>query len=125
MVKEILLVGLGGGAGSILRYLASRATAKAGVVAFPAATLAVNVLGCFLIGVLVGASLRTGWMDAPMKALLVTGFCGGFTTFSAFSLENVQMYQAGSYATLALYVAASVAVGFAAVWAGMKLASGY
>ncbi|MDR0566778.1 MAG: fluoride efflux transporter CrcB [Prevotellaceae bacterium] len=119
MIKEILLVGLGGGAGSILRYLAARVAAKAGWLAFPAATLAVNVLGCFLMGALAGASLRAGWMDAPQKSLLMAGFCGGFTTFSAFSLENVQLYQAGSYATLALYAAASVAAGFAAVWAGM------
>jgi CrcB protein len=118
MLKEILLIGLGGGAGSILRYLASRVTVRAGLVTFPVATLAVNVLGCFLIGVLVGASLRAG-LGAPQKALLVTGFCGGFTTFSAFSLESLQMYQAGSYAMLALYVAVSVMVGFAAVWAGI------
>jgi CrcB protein len=122
MVKEILLIGLGGGAGSILRYLAVRVAARAGWLAFPAATFAVNVLGCFLIGVLAGTSLRAGWVDAPQKALLMTGFCGGFTTFSAFSLENVQLYQAGSYAMLALYVAASVVVGFAAVWAGMAIA---
>ncbi|MDR1416919.1 MAG: fluoride efflux transporter CrcB [Prevotellaceae bacterium] len=121
MVKELLLVGLGGGAGSILRYLASRVTAKAGLLSFPAATLAVNVLGCFLMGVLVGMSLRAGWMDTAKKALLVTGFCGGFTTFSAFSLENVQLYQAGSYAALALYAAASIVAGFAAVWVGMAM----
>jgi CrcB protein len=97
--------------------------AKAELPTFPAATFAVNVLGCFLIGLLAGASLRAGWMDAPKKALLITGFCGGFTTFSAFSLENLQMYQLGSYAMLAVYVAASVAVGLAAVWAGMALTS--
>jgi CrcB protein len=122
MLKEILLIGLGGGAGSILRYLASRVTVRAGLITFPVATLAVNVLGCFLIGVLVGASLRAG-LGAPQKALLVTGFCGGFTTFSAFSLESLQMYQAGSYVMLAVYVAVSVVVGFAAVWAGMALTS--
>ncbi|MDR2813117.1 MAG: fluoride efflux transporter CrcB [Prevotellaceae bacterium] len=123
MVKEILFAGLGGGAGSILRYLASRVTAKAAAFTFPVATFAVNVLGCFLAGALAGASLRAGWMGAPQRALLVTGFCGGFTTFSAFSLENVQMYQAGSYAMLAVYVAASVAAGFAAVWVGVALTS--
>ncbi|MDR0414969.1 MAG: fluoride efflux transporter CrcB [Prevotellaceae bacterium] len=122
-MKELLLIGLGGGAGSVLRYLVSRATARAGTLAFPVATLAVNVLGCFLTGVLVGALLRAGWMGAPQKALLVTGFCGGFTTFSAFSLESVQLYTAGSYAMLAVYVAASVVAGFASVLAGMALTS--
>lgn len=121
MVKEMLLVGLGGGAGSILRYLAARVAAKAGWLAFPVATFAVNVLGCFLMGVLAGASLRAGWMEAPQKALLMAGFCGGFTTFSAFSLENVQLYQSGSYAVLAAYAAASVAAGVAAVWVGMAI----
>jgi CrcB protein len=119
MIKQLLLVGLGGGIGSMLRFLISRLTAKAGSFSFPIATLIVNVLGCLLIGILIGLSLKNQWMDANVKAALIAGFCGGFTTFSAFSLENLQMYQAGNYTGLVLYVLASLITGFAAVWIGL------
>jgi CrcB protein len=119
MIKQLLLVGLGGGIGSMLRFLTSVLTAKAGSFSFPVATFVVNVLGCLLIGILIGLSLKYHWVDANVKVLLITGFCGGFTTFSAFSLENLQMYQAGNYISLILYVSASLIIGFAAVWAGL------
>jgi CrcB protein len=119
MIKQLLLVGLGGGIGSMLRFLTSYFTATKTIASsFPLATLTVNVLGCFLIGILMGLSLKYHWMDATMKALLITGFCGGFTTFSAFSLENWQMYQAGNYTSLIFYILVSIFFGFAAVWAG-------
>jgi CrcB protein len=120
MIKQIVLVGLGGGIGSILRFLASQLTTKTNAVTFPIATFIVNLLGCFLIGILMGLSLKNQWLDANMRVLLVTGFCGGFTTFSTFSLENVQMYQAGNYTDLIFYTLASVIIGFAAVWIGLS-----
>ncbi|GHT41711.1 putative fluoride ion transporter CrcB [Bacteroidia bacterium] len=119
MIKQILLVGLGGGIGSIVRFLTSHLTAKILSSHFPVATLLVNLLGCLLIGVLIGLSFKNQWLDMNMRALLITGFCGGFTTFSAFSLENVQMYQAGNYTGLIFYTLASVIIGFAAVWIGL------
>jgi CrcB protein len=120
MIKQLLLVGLGGGIGSMLRFLTSYFTAtKTIAFSFPLATLIVNVLGCLLIGILMGLSLKYHWMDATMKPLLITGFCGGFTTFSAFSLENWQMYQAGHYTVLTFYILAGILLGFAAVWAGL------
>ncbi|MDR0863820.1 MAG: fluoride efflux transporter CrcB [Candidatus Symbiothrix sp.] len=118
MIKQILLVGLGGGIGSILRFLASQLTIKTS--SFPIATFTVNLLGCLLIGILIGLSLKNQWLDANMRVLLITGFCGGFTTFSTFSLENVQMYQAGNYTGLIFYTLASVIIGFAAVWMGLS-----
>ena len=122
MIKEILLVGLGGAIGSILRYLTSLfAPNKIGAFFFPVATFTINIVGCLLIGLLIGLSLKHHIMDHHMKLLLVTGFCGGFTTFSAFSMESFQMYETGNYLTLALYVLLSVVIGFLAVWIGMAL----
>ena len=121
MIKQILLVGFGGGIGSIFRFLASHFTVKSGMANYYS-TFAVNIVGCLLIGFLAGIALKQSWVDANMRLLLMTGFCGGFTTFSAFSLENVQMWQNGHYMTLALYIATSVIAGFAAVGIGLFLA---
>jgi CrcB protein len=121
MLKQLLLAGLGGGIGSIFRFLVSYFTVKAGNDTFPVATFAVNIAGCLLIGLLAGWALKPNGPDASMRLLLMTGFCGGFTTFSAFSLENVQMYQAGHYLSLALYVLASVVLGVAATAIGLLI----
>ncbi|MDR0833708.1 MAG: fluoride efflux transporter CrcB [Candidatus Symbiothrix sp.] len=120
-MKQILLVGLGGGAGSILRFLASKWLVQSAKGGFPLATFAVNVIGCLLIGLLIGWSYKHSALDADMRALLVAGFCGGFTTFSAFSLENMQLFQAGQYGTLLFYVLATLIIGFLAVYAGFWL----
>ncbi|MDR1763204.1 MAG: fluoride efflux transporter CrcB [Dysgonamonadaceae bacterium] len=121
MLKQIIFVGLGGGIGSIFRFAVSKYAESKGGGVFPWATFTVNILGCLLIGVLFGFSAKQPWFDSNMKALFMTGFCGGFTTFSAFSLENVQMYQSGNFPTLAVYVAMSIIVGFLAVYAGIAL----
>ncbi|MDR0413665.1 MAG: fluoride efflux transporter CrcB [Dysgonamonadaceae bacterium] len=118
MIKQFLLVGLGGGIGSMLRFGVSCLVAKAGS-SFPYATLLVNLLGCFLIGLAAGLSSKG--LSAELRALLMAGFCGGFTTFSAFSSENLQLYQAGNYTGLILYVLLSLAAGFAAVGLGLRI----
>ena len=121
MIKELLLVGLGGGVGSILRYLTSKLIpSKIGLFPFPVATFTVNIIGCLLIGLLIGLSLKHHLLNDHAKLLLIVGFCGGFTTFSTFSMENVQMYEAGNYLGLTLYILLSVVIGFLAVWAGMS-----
>ena len=122
ILKHILWVGFGGAIGSILRYLVSYFTyAKAGkeYLTFPWPTFIVNLFGCLLIGLLVGLSQKHVSFDDQLKLFLITGFCGGFTTFSAFSLENMQMYQSGHYLTLGLYVLSSVLLGILLVWLGM------
>ena len=117
MIRNLLLVALGGAGGSVLRYMLSNINTS-----FPWGTFAVNVLGSFLIGLLVGL-MSKGVLSPEMKLLLVTGFCGGFTTFSTFASESFGMMKAGDILLTALYVGASVIIGILAVWSGMMFSS--
>ncbi|MDR1056389.1 MAG: fluoride efflux transporter CrcB [Prevotellaceae bacterium] len=121
-MKQILLVGLGGGVGSILRYLTSFFIFKKYSTAFPWGTFVVNILGCLIIGFLIGLSEKSDILDKDLRLLLVTGFCGGYTTFSAFSAENFQLFETGNYILLTTYIAASVIIGILATWSGYILA---
>lgn len=119
-MKQIILVGLGGGVGSILRYITSVITLKYYSSTFPLATFIVNIVGCLIIGVLVGLFDKNILSD-DLKLLLITGFCGGYTTFSAFSLENILLLQSGHYLILITYIVASVLVSLFAIWIGLCL----
>ncbi len=106
MIRELIAVGFGGAAGSIVRYLLSGGIlAGQTLLGFPAGTFTVNAAGSLLIGILLEAtsSETLGW-------LLIVGFCGGFTTFSTFSADTVRLLRAGCYNAAAVYVALSVAV---------------
>lgn len=120
-MKSILLVGLGGGIGSIFRYLMSVMTSRYFAHSFPFATFVVNITGCLLIGLLMGMMGRQSIADTDFKLLLVTGFCGGYTTFSAFSLENIQLIQSGHVSTALWYIGLSVILGVLAVGLGLYL----
>lgn len=119
MIKNILLVALGGAVGSVCRYLLSWINSTS----YPWGTFAVNILGSLLIGLLVGL-VSKGSLSTEMKLLLVTGFCGGFTTFSTFANESFGIMKAGDVVLSALYIGTSVVVGVLAVWGGLKLAGG-
>lgn len=122
MLKTITLVAIGGAAGSVLRYLTSVVVNKYYAHVFPLATFLTNLIGCFLIGIIIGWLAKNQMPDSNLRWLLVTGFCGGYTTFSAFGLENVTLLQNGNPGWAFLYMAASVIVGLAAVWGGLLIA---
>jgi CrcB protein len=120
-VKAVLLVGLGGAVGSVLRYQLSGWILHHTVDwRFPAGTFAVNVAGCLVAGLLAGLAERHGWLSADARLLLFTGLLGGFTTFSAFGLETMFLLKRGEPMIAAANVLLSVAAGLAALWLGMS-----
>lgn len=118
MIKSLLVVGLGGFFGSVLRYYIGTIFNSAVGSGFPWGTLAVNLIGCFLIGILSALLGRFFPSDSALALLLTTGFCGGFTTFSTFAHEAVQMLHGGSYLSFCVYVALSVLLGLLLVGFG-------
>lgn len=121
MIKNIFLVLLGGGIGSVARYLLSYLLTKNNTTQFPWATFIANALGCLLIGLLFGYIQKNNLQNETLKLLLITGFCGGFTTFSTFSLENIQFIQNQNYNFALLYTISSIFIGFLGVLIGFKL----
>lgn len=123
MLKNILLVALGGAVGGVARYLVSRAVQGTLLSTFPFGTMTANVLGCLVIGLVYGLADGDGApVGADLKLLLTVGFCGGFTTFSTFMNETLTLARGGEALMSALYVGASVALGLLAVMAGFQLA---
>lgn len=121
-MNAYLLVFLGGGLGSAARYAATSAVGRATGQSFPWGTLFVNVAGSLAMGIVIAWLARRSGGDATLRLLLATGFLGGFTTFSAFSLDAVSLYERGAHASAALYVLASVAASIAALFGGLWLA---
>ncbi len=117
----MLWVGVGGFFGSSLRFLISKLNQTWPLLSLPAGTLTVNIAGSLLIGILAG--IFAGRPAAGnMQLLLIAGFCGGFTTFSAFTFENLQLIENGQLSTALLYIVLSVILGILAVAAGYFLA---
>ena len=120
MSKNIILVLLGGGIGSVIRYLISYFFNKYQTTFFPWPTFIANSLGCFLIGLFFAYTLKNNAQSETLKLLLITGFCGGFTTFSTFSLENLQLIQNQNYTLAITYTISSLLIGTTAVFLGFK-----
>lgn len=118
-LTSLLLIALGGAAGSVARYLFGGFVQGATHV-FPTGTLAVNTVGGILIGVLTGLAMNAQ-THASLRPALIVGFCGGFTTFSTFSMETVSLIQGGAVGKAALYVAASVTLSLLGTTLGFAL----
>ncbi|GAA4896780.1 fluoride efflux transporter CrcB [Flaviramulus aquimarinus] len=119
-MKQFLLVFVGGGFGSVLRYIIGKYlnSTETGI---PYGTLAANILGSLLIGIILGIAAKNDTLSQNQTLLLATGFCGGFTTFSTFAYENHMFLKSGDFTSFALYTIASFIIGFLAVFFGMYL----
>lgn len=118
-MKTILAIALGGALGSVLRYGTYIGAEKMLGMNFPWGTLIVNIVGSFLIGALTGMFASVWQPSEEMKLFLITGFLGGFTTFSAFSLDFANLWSGGSTTMAVVYVVVSVTVSIAALFAGL------
>ena len=119
-MKSMLLVFLGGGFGSVLRYIIGKYlnSTDGGI---PYGTFAANILGSLLIGIILGLAAKNDTLTQNQTLLLATGFCGGFTTFSTFAYENQVFLKSGDFTSFAIYTIASFIVGFLAVFFGLYL----
>lgn len=119
-MKQVLLVFLGGGFGSVLRYIIGKHlnNAETGI---PYGTFATNILGSLLIGIILGIAVKNNTLSQNQILLLATGFCGGFTTFSTFAYENHVFLKSGDFTSFAIYTIASFILGFLAVFFGIYL----
>lgn len=120
-MKTILLIGLGGGIGSMLRYLVQLGVSKLVTVTFPLGTFLVNITGCFVIGLLYGFANKYAALTLEWRLFLITGLCGGYTTFSSFSYESVSLFRQGVYTYFICYVLLSVLLGLLATVAGAAI----
>jgi len=117
MIQQLVWVAAGGAAGSVIRFLCQRAFNN---FIFPYGTLAVNIAGCLLIGILWGLLFKNHLTNAG-RLLLMTGFCGGFTTFSSFTQESIQLITEQRWTTFLFYTGLSVTAGLLATFTGYKL----
>lgn len=120
MLRLLLFIGIGGFLGSVARYYLTEAVQVRFLSNWPYGTFAVNVTGCFLIGIILVAAERTP-VSPELRLFLTTGLCGGLTTFSSFSLEMVNLLRGGQLLYALSYAAFSLLLGLAAVWIGLAV----
>ncbi len=120
-LKNILFVLVGSAAGGSLRYITSLMIQSKNSTQFPLGTFLVNIIGCFVIGLVYAIAARNATTGSDIKLLLATGFCGGFTTFSAFAFENLELFKSGMHLTALTYIILSITLGILAVVLGASL----
>lgn len=120
MNRNILIVGVGGFIGSVARYVIALSFTKT-LQPFPTGTFLINIVGCFAIGIVYGISDRSALLSPQWRLFLATGVCGGFTTFSSFAYENVNLLEIQQYSMVTLYTVGSIVLGFAAAAIGVFL----
>lgn len=121
MIKAMLIAGLGGFMGTCLRYLTGRLCHLWELGGFPLGTFVVNIVGSFIIGALLGLAERNNFITPTMNVLLVTGFCGGFTTFSSFADDIFLLMQQRNWTIFAIYTSLSIILGVFFVWIGRSV----
>lgn len=121
-MKLLLYVGLGAAIGGMSRYVLAGLIQQRAGADFPLGTLVINVSGSFVLGFVMRYALQTGAIGPEARALLTTGFCGGYTTFSTFSYETSLLIEDGEYGRAALYIGASVAVSLLFIFVGFAVA---
>lgn len=119
MSRNFLLIAIGGAIGSVARYITASYFTKIIPAEFPYGTFIVNIIGCFIIGAVYALSESYSWLTPQWRLFLATGVCGGFTTFSSFSYENLKLLQQGNYFVFAAYSIASFLLGLLAVFIGV------
>jgi CrcB protein len=120
-IRALLFVGIGGGLGSILRYLVQIFVGRNIPIVFPLGTFLVNGVGCFLIGVFYSLATKYTGFSPEWRLFLITGICGGFTTFSTYSYDGLILLKQGSWFSFMLYMLGSVLLGLLATFAGAAL----
>jgi CrcB protein len=118
MLKQILLIGLGGFIGSVARFYVSKINLLVDLFSIPFGTLLVNVSGSFIIGLLTGIAVKSPLLPLEWRLFLMVGLCGGFTTFSTFTNENLALLHNGQLLSIFLYTGLSLIFGFLAVFLG-------
>lgn len=118
MIRYMLLAGIGGFVGTCLRYLTGKLCHLWALGGFPLGTFVVNIIGSFLIGALLGLAEKENMLSPAANVMLVTGFCGGFTTFSSFADDIFLLMQHKQWSLFAVYTTLSLIVGVLMVWGG-------
>lgn len=121
MLRTLLLIGMGGFLGSVSRYLIGQGLHRIFDTIFPIGTMTVNIVGCFIIGVVYSLAERDNLISPEIRMFLAVGFCGGFTTFSSFAFDKLNLLKDSGFLYLTMYLGGSVFLGLLAVYLGTQI----